>query len=108
MLNYKMMFTRITLLMCMHDVVKAINHLKYGTSDGEEGLWSGHLIHDTHNLYVMLTLLFNVMLVHGICPTSILLGTMVRICKNQKSRSVIQIITRTLHLVVFSVKPLFV
>ncbi len=31
----------------VHDVVKAINHLKYGKSDGEEGLWSDHLIHDT-------------------------------------------------------------
>ncbi len=53
----------------VHDVVKAINHLKYGKCDGgEEGLWSDHLIHGTHNLYVMLTLLFNMMLVHGICP----------------------------------------
>ncbi len=46
----------------MHDIVKAINHLKYGKSDGEKGLWSDHLIHGTCNLYVMLTLL----LVHGI------------------------------------------
>ncbi len=31
----------------VHDVVKATNHLKYGKSDGEEGLWSDHLIHGT-------------------------------------------------------------
>ncbi len=68
----------------VYDVVKAISHLKYGTSDGEEGLWSDHLIHGTHNLYVMLTLLFNIMLVHGICPKSMLLCTMVPIPKNKK------------------------
>ncbi len=66
----------------MYDVVKVINYLKYCTSDGEEGLWSDHLIHCTHNSYVMLTLLFNMMLVHGICPKSMLLGTMVSIPKN--------------------------
>ena len=32
----------------------------------------------------MLTLLFNMMLVHGICPKSMLLGTMVPIHKNKK------------------------
>ncbi len=68
----------------MHDVVKAINHLIYGKSDGEEGLWSDHLIHGTHNLYMMLTLLFNMMLVHGIGPKSMLLGTIVPIPKNMK------------------------
>ncbi len=41
-------------------------------------------LHGTHNLYVMLTLLFNMMLVQGICPKSILLGTMVQIPKNKK------------------------
>ncbi len=61
----------------MHDVVK------YDKSDGEEGLWSDHLIHGIHNLYVMLTLLFNMMIVHGICPKSMLLGTMVPIPKNK-------------------------
>ncbi len=48
------------------------------------GLWSDHLINGTHNLYVMLTLLFNMMLVHVICPKSMLLGTMVPIPKNKK------------------------
>ncbi len=45
----------------VHDVVKAINHLKYGKCDREEGLWSDHLIQGTHNLYVMLIPLFNMM-----------------------------------------------
>ncbi len=67
----------------VHDVVKAIHHLKYRKSDGEEGLWSDHLIHD-YNLYVMLTLLSNMKLVHDICPKSMLLGTMVPIHKNNK------------------------
>ncbi len=42
------------------------------------------MLHGTHNLYVMLTLSFNMMLVHGICPKSMLLGTMVPIPKNKK------------------------
>ncbi len=50
----------------VHYVVKAINYPKYGKSDGEEGLWSDHLIHDTHNLYMILTLLFNMMLVFAL------------------------------------------
>ncbi len=87
----------------VHDVGKAINHLKYGKSDGEEDLWSDHLIHGAHNLYVMLTHLFNMMLVHGICPKSILWFQYLRI---RKRSSVIQIITGLLHLVVFLVKPL--
>ncbi len=90
----------------VHDVVKAINHLKYGKSDGKECLWSNHLIHGTHNLYVMLTLLFNMMLVHGICSKLMLLGTMVPIPKNKKKSLCDSDNYRALHLVVFLVKPL--
>ncbi len=38
------------------DVVKAIEHLKQGKSGGEEGLWSDNIIHGTHTLYVLVTL----------------------------------------------------
>ncbi len=68
----------------MHDEVKAINHFKYGNPDEEEGLWSDHLVHGNYNLYAMLTFLFNMMLIHGICSKSMLLGTIVPIPKNKK------------------------
>ncbi len=68
----------------------SINHLQYGKSDMDEGLWYNHLILDTHNLYVMLTLLSNSMLVHGICPKSMLHGTMIPKPKNKKHPLVVQ------------------
>ncbi len=84
----------------VHDVVKVINHLKYGTSDEKEGLWSDHLIHGTHNLYVMLTLLFNYDV------STCFWVFWFQYLRIRKSPSVIQIITGPLHLVVFLIKPL--
>jgi hypothetical protein len=66
------------------DVIKAISKLKHGKGDGAEGLYSDHFIHAPHILYVYITMVFNAMLVHGICPHSMLLGTMVPIPKNRK------------------------
>ncbi len=91
----------------MHDIVKAINHLKYGKSDENEGLWSDHLIHGTHNLYVMLTFLFNMVLVHCIGNKLMFLYTMVPIPKNKKKCGGIYILSGSVHLVVFSVKHVF-
>ncbi len=42
-------------------------------------------MHGTHDLYVMLTLLFNMILMHGICPKSMFLVTMVPIHKSKKT-----------------------
>ncbi len=86
----------------LHDVVRAINDLKNGLSDGEDSLWSDNLIYDTHNVYVMLTLLFVMMLVHGIYSKSMLLGTMFPIPKNTNK----SLCDSDNHLVVFLVKPL--
>ncbi len=73
------------------DVVKAIEHRKQGKSGGEEGIWSDNLIHGTHTLYVLMTIinpllmtLINPLLIHGFSPNSMILGTMVSIPKNKK------------------------
>ena len=66
------------------DVVKSVNRLKLGKSDGEEGLNSDHIINGPHLLYVLLTNVFNCMVIHGISPESMILGTMVPIPKCKK------------------------
>ncbi len=40
----------------MADVIKSLAHLKQGNTDGEEGLIYDNIIHGTHSLYVLLTL----------------------------------------------------
>ena len=63
------------------DVVKSISHLKSGKASGEEQLYSDHIIHAPHLLHVFLSMLFNAMLVHGMSPNSMIVGTMVPIPK---------------------------
>ncbi len=66
------------------DVIKSVANLTQDKTDGEEGLMSDNIIHGTHSLYVLLTIIFNAMLIHGVCPDSMILGTMVPIRKNKK------------------------
>ncbi len=66
------------------DVIKSVAHLKQGKIDGKEGLISDNIIHGTHSLYVPLTIVFNAMLIHGVSPKSMILGTMIPIHKNKK------------------------
>ncbi len=66
------------------DVIKSVAHLKQGKTGGEEGLMSDNIIHGIHSLYVLLTIVFNAMLIHGVNPDSMILGTMVPILKNKK------------------------
>ncbi len=66
------------------DVIKSLAHLKQFKTDGEEGLMSDNIIHGTHSLYVLLTIVFNAMLIYGVSPDSMILGTMVPIPKNKK------------------------
>ena len=63
------------------DVIKSVSHLKRGKASGEEDIYSDHVINAPHLLYVFLTLLFNAMLIHGMSPDSMILGTMVPIPK---------------------------
>ncbi len=66
------------------DVIKSLAHLKQGKTDGEEGLMSDNIIHGTNSLYVLLTIVFSAMLIHGVSPDSMILGTMIHIPKNKK------------------------
>ncbi len=45
---------------------------------------SNNIIHGIHSLYVLLTIVFNTMLIHCVCPDSMILGTTVPIPKNKK------------------------
>ncbi len=67
----------------VHDVTNAVLHLKKGKTDGHEELSSDNIINALHSLFVMLTLIYNTMLVHGLSPDSMILGTMVTIPKNK-------------------------
>ncbi len=69
----------------VHDVIKAVYKLKHGKFDGEEGLNSEYIINGPHLLTVLLTCVFNCMLVHGVTPDSMLAGTMVPIPKGNRS-----------------------
>ncbi len=45
---------------------------------------SDNIFHGTHSLYVLLTIVFNTMLIHGVSPDSMILGSMVPIPKNKR------------------------
>ena len=55
-----------------------------GKSDGEEGLSSDHIINGPRLLYVLLTMVFNSMQIHGVSPESMLVGTMIPIPKDRR------------------------
>jgi hypothetical protein len=63
------------------DVKRGIKQLKHDKKDGTMNLYTNHLINGTDRLFVMLSLLFTAILVHGFCPDSMLYGTMTPIPK---------------------------
>ena len=65
-------------------VKDAISKLKLGKKE-ENGLFSNHFIYGSDKLIVMIALLFNSMLVHGIAPDDLLLGTMIPLIKNSRA-----------------------
>ena len=69
---------------CVEDTVKGVRLLKLGKSDGEEGLSSDHIINGPRLLYVLLTMVFNSMLIHGVSPESMLVGTIIPIPKDRR------------------------
>ncbi len=66
------------------DVEKSVKRLELGKSDGEEGLSSDHIINGPHLLTVLLTSVFNCMIVHGVSPDSMINGTMIPIPKSKR------------------------
>ena len=59
----------------------AVGMLKWGKKE-ENGLYSNHFKYGSERLFVLLTLLFNSMLSHGIAPDELLLGTMIPLIKD--------------------------
>ena len=72
------------------EVMNAIDALKQGKKE-ENGLYSNHFKHGTHRLTIILTLFFNCMLVHGIAPDELLLGTMIPLIKDTRGNNSTQI-----------------
>ena len=69
---------------CVDDIVVCVRRLKLGKSGGEEGLSSHHIINGPRLLYVLLTMVLNSMLIHGVSPESMLVGTMIPIPKDRR------------------------
>jgi hypothetical protein len=73
-----------SLLMSTEDVKKCISKLKSGKSDGNAGLFSDNFVFGSEKLMLYLKNLFNLMIVHGVSPDNMLVGTMIPIPKNKK------------------------
>ena len=58
----------------------AVMNLKLGKKE-ENGLYSNHFKYGSERLFILITLLFNSMLSHGIAPDELLLGTMIPLIK---------------------------
>ena len=67
----------------VQDVIDVIEETKSGKSE-ESGLFTDHFKHAPHRLFVLLTCLFNSMIVHGIAPSNLLTGTMTPIIKDNR------------------------
>ena len=66
------------------EIVTIIKNLKKGKSDGNIGLFSDHIIQGTPKLFGLLKILINLMIIHGISPKDLLIGTIIPIPKNKR------------------------
>ena len=66
-------------------VMNAIDSLKQGKKE-DNGLYSNHFKNGTHRLFIILSLFFNCMLIHGIAPDELLLGTMIPLIKDTRGK----------------------
>ena len=67
------------------DIIKqCIHKLKPGKDDGDLGFKSDHIINGSHRLHILLSLLYNLMLVHGYTPTDLLKSSVISIPKDAK------------------------
>ena len=70
------------------NIMNAIDALKQGKKE-ENGLYSNHFKHGTKRLSIILTLFFNSMLVHGMAPDELLLGTMIPLIKDTRGKKTV-------------------
>ena len=68
----------------LEDVYGAVKKLKVNKGDGIHQSFSNNIINAPHISYVYLALLFNSMLVHGVMPDGMLLGTIIPTVKNKR------------------------
>ena len=67
------------------DIIRiCIGKLTAGKDVGDIGFKSDHIINGTHRLYVLLSLLYNLMFYHGHTPADLLKSTIVSIPKDNK------------------------
>ena len=60
--------------------------MKHGKKE-ENGIFSNHIIYGTKTLFKALTLLYNSILIHGVSPSELLIGTIVPHQKQKKGTS---------------------
>ena len=65
----------------VHDVTVALRTLNTGKKDGTLNLYTDHLIRGTSRLWVLLSLLFSSMCIHGFSPSDIIGSTMIPLPK---------------------------
>ena len=73
----------INITVSANDVCKMLHKLKHYKSDGNKGIISDCLIHGPKILPVLLCMLFNMIIIHGVVPNDFSMGTMVPIPKNK-------------------------
>ena len=60
----------------MCNIQKLVQKLKAGKHDGNNGIVSDCLLNGSNKLFIFLTLLFKMIIVHGYVPKDLLIGTM--------------------------------
>ena len=74
----------IVIYLCLNDLINDCNaKLKRGKSGGNIGFNSNHLVHGWRRIRVLLSMLFNAMIVHGHYPSELLKSTIVSIPKDK-------------------------
>ena len=64
---------------------QCVSRLKSGMGDGEIGFRSDHIIKGSQRLFIILSLPFNSMLVHGYTPDALLKSTIISIPKGSSA-----------------------
>ena len=68
----------------VENVIDAMSRIKRGKNDGYGMLYSDHFINGPHRLYVLLTMLFNTMIIHGFSPDGFNVSTIQPLVKNKR------------------------
>ena len=71
-------------LASFYDVVNAIKCLGSGKSCGPDGIYAEHLLHAPRDLVIHVTILFNLMLIHGFVPDDFGVGLIVPLIKDER------------------------